>query len=179
MITIDKTNDSSLVLMRVCKYWYNIVTGIWGSLKLGTTTPIDVVTRKLERNQRLLDVLIDTEIDRGYSTPPGNAYQAIFAAIRGTSRWQTLVIETFPTQADLPEDLVYQGLQQCSNLMNRLRTLTIKSLARCRSSSIVCCALSAAQRGESFDRYNKFSNCHIIPFSYLFPHLPFRHNALS
>ena len=127
LIVIDNANESPLVLMRVCKNWYNIVTSIWASLKLGTATPKDVITKKLERSRWLLDVLVDTEIDSGHSAPSEGAYQAIFAAIQATSRWRTLVVETFPSQADLPEDVVNCGLQQSSDLvMSRLRTLTIK-----------------------------------------------------
>jgi hypothetical protein len=61
---IDDANDASdspLVLMRVCKHWYTTTTGLWASLNLGTTTPKDAVTSKLERNQWLLDISIDTE----------------------------------------------------------------------------------------------------------------------
>jgi len=47
--------------------------------------------------------------------------------MQATSRWRTLVVESFPTQADLPEDLVNRGLQQCSDpVLRRLRTLIIK-----------------------------------------------------
>ena len=128
LLIIDDASDSPLVLMQVSKHWYTIVTGIWASLKLGTTTPKSVVTRKLERNQWLLDVLVDTEIDRGNFTPSKDAYQAIFAALEATSRFRSLVLETFPAQADLPEDLVNRGLQQCSNpVMSRLGTFKIKS----------------------------------------------------
>jgi len=127
LIIIDNDNDSPLVLMRVCKYWYDIVTGIWASLKLGTTTPKDAVIAKLERDQWILDVLVDTEVDRPHFTSSEGAYQAIFAAIQATSRWRSLVVETFPTQADLPEDLVNRGLQKCSDpVLNCLRTLIIK-----------------------------------------------------
>jgi hypothetical protein len=66
---------------------------------------------KLERNQWVLDVLIDTEIDRGHSTHQEGAYEAIFAAIEAASRWRSFVVETFPGQADLPEHLVNHGLQ--------------------------------------------------------------------
>jgi len=127
LIVIDDDNDSPLILTRVCKYWYNVVTGIWASLKLGTTTPMDAITRKLERNQWLLDVLVDMEIDRHHFTPSEDPYQAIFAAIKATSRWRSLVVESFPTQADLSEDIVNRGLQQCSNpVLSRLRALIIK-----------------------------------------------------
>ena len=127
LIVIDNDNDSPLVLMRVSKYWYDIVTGIWASLKLGTTTPKNVITKKLERGQWLLDVLVDTEIDRAHDTPSEGAYQAILAAMQVTSRWRTLVVEMFPAKADLPEDLVNRGLQQCFDpVMSRLRTLAIK-----------------------------------------------------
>ena len=74
-----------------------------------------------------MDVLVDTEIDSGHSTPSEGPYQAIFAAMQVTSRWRTLVVETFPAKADLPEDLVNRGLQQCFDpVMSRLKTLTIK-----------------------------------------------------
>ncbi len=113
--------------MRVSKHWYTIVTGIWASLKLETTTSKDAVTRKLERNQSFLDVVVDTETDRSNSTPSESAYQAIFAAIQATSRWRSLVVETFPPQADLPEHMVDRGLQRCSDsVMSHLRSLRIK-----------------------------------------------------
>ena len=127
LIIIDDTNDSPLVLMRVSKLWYTIVTGIWASLKLGTTTPKDVVIKKLERNQWLLDVLVDTDIDRGLSTPSKGAYEAIFAAIESTPRWRTFVVESCPAQTDLPVDLVDRGLQQSPDpAMGRVRILKIK-----------------------------------------------------
>ena len=127
LISINNAGDSPLVLMLVCKHWHSIITGIWASLKLGTRTPKGAITRKLERNQWLLDVLVDTETDRGHSTPSKHAYQAIFAAIEATSRWRSLIVETFPAQADLPEDVVNRGLQQCSDpVMSRLRTFKIK-----------------------------------------------------
>jgi len=88
--------------MLVCKHWYDVVTGIWASLKLGTTTPKDAVTTKLRRNQLVLDVLVDTEIDRGHSTPSEGAYQAIFAAIEATDRWRSFVVETFVANVDRP-----------------------------------------------------------------------------
>ena len=126
-IIIDNASHSHFVLMRVSKHWYNTVTGIWASLILGTATPRDAVTRKLERNQWLLDVVVDTEIDRGLFTLSSGAYQAIFTAIEATSRWRSFIVESFPAQADLPEHLVNAGLQHCSGVvMSRLRTFKIK-----------------------------------------------------
>jgi hypothetical protein len=127
LLVIDDVGGSPLELMRVCKLWYSVVSGIWASLKLGATTSKDAITRKLERNQWLLDVFVDTEADRGDFIPSEDAYQAIFAAMQATSRWRSLVVDTFPAQADLPEDLVNRGLEQCSDpVMSRLRTLIIK-----------------------------------------------------
>ena len=129
LIIIDNINssDSHFVLMRVSKLWYNIVTGIWALLKLETTTSRDAVMRKLERNQWLLDVVIDAEIDRRDLTPSEGAYQAILAAMQAASRWRSLVVETFPAQTDLPEHLVDSGPQQCSDIvMSRLVTFKIK-----------------------------------------------------
>ena len=133
---ISNASDSPFVLMRVSKYWHSIVTGIWASLTLGTATPRDAVTTKLERNQWLLDVAIDTEFDHGDFTPSEGAYQAIFAAMQAASRWRSLVVETLPAQTDLPEDLVNSGLQQSSNVvMSRLRSFKIK--APCKMSSLL------------------------------------------
>ena len=127
LINIDEASDSPLALMQVSQHWYNIVVGIWASLRLGITTPKEAVTRKLERNQWFLDVLVDTKIDRGDSTLSEGAYQAIFVAIQAAARWRSLVIETFQARADLPEHLVNHSLQQCSNAgMSRLRTFKIK-----------------------------------------------------
>src|SRR5258706_6715923 len=124
LILIDNAGDSPSVLMQVSKLWYNTVTGISASLKLRPTTPKAPVTH---RNRSVLDVVVDTEIDRGRFTLSKDAYQAIFAAMAATSRWRSLVLESFPAQADLPEDLVNRGLQQCSDAeMSRLRTLMIK-----------------------------------------------------
>ena len=129
---IDNANDSPSVLMRVSKLWHTIVTGIWASLKLGTTTPKNAVTSKLERNQWLLDVLVDTDIDRGHFAPSEGAYQAIFAALEVTTRWRSFVVESFPAQADLSEHLVSSDPQQYSDpvmsrpVMSRLRTFKIK-----------------------------------------------------
>jgi len=125
---IDDASNSPLPLMLVCEHWYTAVTSIWAPLKLGTRTPRAAVTNKLERNPPLLDVVVDTEIDRGDFTPSEAAYEAIFASIEAISRWRSLIVETFPAQADLPEHLVNRGLQRCSNAtMSRLKTFKVKS----------------------------------------------------
>ena len=127
-ISIDNASDPPLMLMLVCKQWHAIITAICVSLKLGTTTPERAVTSKLERHQQLLDVSVDTEFDRGHCIASEGAYEAIFAAIAASSQWRSFVVQTFPTQADLPEHFVDSGLQGCSNpVMSRLRTLKIKS----------------------------------------------------
>jgi len=124
-IIINNANGPPLALMLICKHWYTIVTGIWASFKLGTRTPRDAVTKKLERNQQLLDIVINTDIDHG--TPSEGAYEGIFAAIEATSRWQSLVVKTSPVQTDLPEHLVNRGLQQCPNVtMSQLETFKVK-----------------------------------------------------
>jgi len=124
LIVINEVSNSPLVLVHVCKHWHTMVTSIWASLRLGTRTTKEDVIWKLEGGQWLLDILVDTEMDCGDFT---SSYKAIFTAIEAASRWRSFVVETFPGQADLPEDLVNHGLQQCSNpSMNRLRTFKIK-----------------------------------------------------
>ena len=124
---IEETSGSPLplVLMLVCKQWHAIVTSIWASLNLGTTTPAYTVTRM---NQWLLDIVVDTDSDRGRFTPSGGPFEAIFAAIEATPRWRSFVIESFPAQADLPEDLVNLHLQRSSDAtMSRFTTFKVKS----------------------------------------------------
>ena len=128
LIIIDEANHPPLGLMLVCKHWHAIVTRIWASLNLGTRTPIDAVTTKLKRSQWLLDVVVDTDSDRGNFTPSDGAFEAIFAALESSSRWRSLVVKSFPGQADLPEFIVNRHLQQCSNTtMSRFTTFKITS----------------------------------------------------
>jgi len=123
-IVIDEVSDPPSALMHVCKHWHVVVTGIWASLKLGPKTTKDDVIRKLERNQSFMDVFVDTEMDRGDFSP---SYEAIFTVVEAAARWRSFVVETFPSQTDLPEHLVNHRLQQCSNAsMSRLTTFVIK-----------------------------------------------------
>jgi hypothetical protein len=140
IILIDKASGPPLVVMLVCKYWYTIVTGLWASLHLGTRTPKDAVTRKLARNQWLLDVSVDTTLDSGDFTPSEGDYEAIVAAIEACSRWRSFVVETFPARADLPDHLVHRGLERFSDAaMSRLRTFKIK--CTCEMSPLLDCLL--------------------------------------
>jgi len=127
IIIIDQASSSPLALMLVCKHWCNVVTSLWAPLKLGASTPKDAVISKLERHPWLVDVLVDTETDRGDFTPSDRAYEAIFTAIEATSRWRSFIVETWPAQANLPEDLVDSCLRRSSDaVMSRLRTFKIK-----------------------------------------------------
>ena len=138
IINDDETSGPPSVLMLVCKHWRAIVTTIWASLNLGTTTPIDAVTSKLEQSQWLLDIVVDTDSDRGDFTPAplDSPFDAIFAAIEASSRWRSLVVKSFPAPADLPEDLVNRRLQRCSNAtMSRFTTLKIESA--CQASPLL------------------------------------------
>ena len=150
---IEETSGSPLVLMLVCKQWRDIVTSIWSSFILATRTPKDIVTKKLERSQLLLDIVVDTDSDRGHFIdsvnhgfidsvfddfidsvhddfigPFNGDFEAIFVVIGAAPRWRSFVIESFPVQADLTEDRVNRHLQQYSNAtMSRFTTFRIKS----------------------------------------------------
>ena len=136
LIIIDELSSPPEALMLVCKHWNAIVTTIWASLNLGTRTPMGAVTRKLKRNQWLLDIVVDTDADRGDFTPSIGAFEAIFAAIEASSRWRRLVVESFPAQADIPEELVNHRLKQGHNAtMSRFTTFKIKSA--CKTSPLL------------------------------------------
>ena len=128
LIIIDEASSPPSALMLVCKYWHAIVTSIWSSINVGTMTPMDAVKRKLEQNQWLLDIVVDTDSDRGDLIPSDGAFGAIFAVIEASSRWRSLVVKSFPGQADLPQDIVNRHLQRCPNdTMNRFTTFKIMS----------------------------------------------------
>ena len=136
LITVDGDSSPPSVLMLVCKHWHAIITNIWGSLNLGTRTTIDAVARKLERNQWLLDIVVDTDSDRGDFTPSDGDFEAIFAAIEASSRWRSLALKSFPGQADLSEEVVNRGLQRCPNaMMSRFTTFKVKST--CKTSPLL------------------------------------------
>ena len=168
LIIIDNTSHSPLVLMRVCRLWYTIVTGIWAPLKLGTTTSIDVITNKLERNPWFLDVSVDTNSDHGHFTPSVVPYSAIFAAIEATSRWRSFVIETVPAQADLSEQVVNLRLGRCSNpVLSRLRTFRIKSA--CEMSPLLdgllrILGISASEELTTIEINSRHVISHVISF---------------
>ena len=82
LIIIEEVANSPLVLMRVS----NTVTGICASLDLGTTTSKDAVTRKLERNQSFLDVVVDAEIGRGGFTLSEDATRRCYFCCYGSNR---------------------------------------------------------------------------------------------
>ena len=127
LIIIDETSGPPLALMLVCKHWHDMVTGIWGSLNLGTGTSMAAVTSKLESNQWLLDIVVDTDSDRGDLTPSDSDFEAIFAAFEASSRWRSLVVKSFPGHADLPDHLANR-LQHYSNAtMGRFTIFKIKS----------------------------------------------------
>ena len=131
LITIDDANGSPLALMLVCKHWYAVVTSIWASLNLGTRTPLSAVTSKLERGPWFLDIVIDTDSDRGDLTSSDGDFEAIFAAIEASSRWRSLVLKSLPGQADLSEDVVSCGLQRCPNAtMSRFTTFRVMSTCK-------------------------------------------------
>ena len=137
IIVIDEASSPPPMLMQlVCKHWHAILTSTWASLKLDTRTPMDVIARKLERNQWLLDVVVDTDSDCRDFTPSDSAFDAIFTAIEASSRWRSLVVESFPGPADLSEDLVNRHLQRCPNTtMNRFTTFKVKSI--CETSPLL------------------------------------------
>jgi len=84
LIVIDEVSDPPSALMHVCKHWHVVVTGIWASLKLGPRTTKDDVIRRLERNQSVLDIFVDTEMDRGDISPSD---EAIFTVVEAAARW--------------------------------------------------------------------------------------------
>ena len=127
LIIDDEAGSPPSALMLVCKHWHAIVTSIWGSINLGTRTPIGAVAAKLKRSQ-WLDIVVDTDSDRGDFASSTGPFEAIFAAIEASSRWRSLLVDSFPAEADLPEDLVNRCLQRCSNApMRRFTAFKIKS----------------------------------------------------
>ena len=128
LISIDEAKSPPSAVMCVCKHWHTISTAIWASINLGTRTQLGAISRELDGNPLLLDVVVDTDSDRGDFTPSGHAFEAIFAAIEAIARWRCLVIKSFPARADLSEDAVNRHLRRCSNAtLSRFTTFKVKS----------------------------------------------------
>ena len=146
LIVVENMSDPPLALMLVCKHWHAIVTGIWAAINLGTRTPIKAVTNTLERSQWLLDIVVDTESDRGYSIPSHGAFGAVFVAMEASSRWRSLIVKSCPAQADLPEDIVNRCLQwRYNTIMTRFTALRIDSA--CGTSPLLNTLLSILGTG--------------------------------
>ena len=153
--------------MLVCKQWHDIVTSIWSSLNLGTTTSAATVEWMLERTRWLLDIVVDTDSDRDDSDPSGGGFKAIFAALEATPRWRSFIVESFPARADLPEDRVNRLLQLSSNAtMNRFTTFMIKSACETSPSSTVSSAFLAEQLVQ---RLPQWKSIHQMSYHFLLP----------
>ena len=126
LLIINDATQPSSPLMVVCRKWHGHMSSLWASLNLGTRTAMDAFTRKLERNPRLLDIVVDTGIGCGDLGLSKDVYEVIFAAIEVASRWRSVTIETFPGNAHFPEDLMKLGLQRCTDAaMSRLTTFRV------------------------------------------------------
>jgi hypothetical protein len=135
LIAIDEGAQSPLVLMAVCRRWSNVMSGIWGSLELRTSTTKDAILRGLNRNPLSLEVRINTESDKESSSSSG-AYEGLRFATDSASRWRTLTIDSLPNANVSIGDIQRSCLDQCFTLP-MLHLETFKMFARCDQSPLL------------------------------------------
>jgi hypothetical protein len=134
-IAIDEGTQSPLALTAICRRWSNVMSGIWGSLELKTSTTKDGIQRRLDRKQLSLEVRVDTESDKETSISSG-AYEGLRLATGSASRWRSLTIDSLPNDNVSIGDIQRSRLNQCFTLP-MLRLETFKFFARCDRSPLL------------------------------------------
>jgi hypothetical protein len=135
LIAIDEGTQSPLVLMAICRRWTNVMSGIWGSLKLTTSTPEHAILPRLKQHPQSLAVRVDTESDKESSSSSG-AYEGLLYATGSASRWRALTIDSLPNENVSIREIQRSRLNQCFNLP-MLRLETFKIFARCNQSPLL------------------------------------------
>jgi hypothetical protein len=135
LIAIDDGTQSPLALMAICRRWSNVMSGIWGSLELRTSTPQDAILRRLNRNPLSLEVRVNTESDKESSSSSG-AYEGLLLATSSASQWRTLTIGSLPNDNASIGDIQRSRLNQCFTLP-MLHLETFKIFARCDQSPLL------------------------------------------
>jgi hypothetical protein len=135
LIATNEGTQSPLALMTICRRWSNVMSGIWGSLELRTSTTKDAILRRLNRNQLYLEVRVDTESDKE-SSSSSSAYEGLRLATASASRWRTLSIDSFPNDNVSVGDIQHSCLNQCFTLP-MLHLETFKMFARCDQSPLL------------------------------------------
>jgi hypothetical protein len=134
-IAIDEGTQSPLALMAICSHWSNVMSGIWGSLELTTSTTKDATLRRLNGNPLSLEVRVDTESDKESSSSSG-AYEGLRLATGSASRWRTLTIDSLPNDDASIGDIQRSRLNQCFTLP-MLRLESFKIFERCDQSPLL------------------------------------------
>jgi hypothetical protein len=135
LIAIDEGAQLPLALMAICRRWSNVMSGIWGSLELRTSTPQDAILPRLKRNPLSLEVRVDTESDKETSSSSG-AYEGLLLATGSASRWRTLTIDSLPNDNVSIGDIQRSRLNLCFTIP-MLRLETFKFFARCNQSPLL------------------------------------------
>jgi hypothetical protein len=135
LIAIDDGTQSPLALMAICRRWANVMSKIWSSLKLTTSTPQDAILPRLDQNPWSLEVRVDTESDKESSSSSG-AYEGLLLATSHASRWRSLTIDSLPNDNVSIGDIQRSRLNECFTLP-MLRLETFKFFARCNESPLL------------------------------------------
>jgi hypothetical protein len=131
LIVLDQREHSVDPLMRVCYLWKEVVSSIWGSLRLATWTSVEKVRSVNKRGRWLLDVTIDPANDE--TTQPlasGHSQAEPYAALAlanatTTQRWRSLRLLSLPSEGG--EGLSLKWTQRLGDgaLKSELRSLNI------------------------------------------------------
>ena len=98
-IVLDQREHSIDPMTRVCRHWKEVVSSIWGSLRLRTWTSAENV-RNVNKGAWLLDVTIDPANDETAQPPAPHSYAALRLANDTTShRWRELKVLSLPSES--------------------------------------------------------------------------------
>ena len=98
-ISIKELGISPNILQEVCQKWKVHVSRLWGTLKVGTWTESAKISEVLDHSPLSLDVVIDTTMDEAYSITADEPYAALDLAWKSSTRWRSLTIDSFPSNA--------------------------------------------------------------------------------
>jgi hypothetical protein len=98
-ITVEQLGVNPATLQRVSRTWRAHASRLWGILHVGTWTETQLIKLIVERNPSSMTVVVDTKIDEALSVHSQEPYAALALACTSASRWRSLTVNSFPSNA--------------------------------------------------------------------------------
>ena len=143
-ISVEEASVTPSILQGVCHQWRALVARLWGTLNIGTWTETKKIEAVLDKNPLSLDVVIDTAEDGALSTITEKPYAALALAWTSASKWNSLAIHSFPSNAAMRDSNVPFDP---SPPLDHLESLSIES--GCESSDLVNAIMKVIPSAEN------------------------------